>query len=183
MIDSQQASEALSDINEIVGRVRRSFIYDVASLTTIWWGVLVLAGNLVTYVTPRYAGYAWIAVYILGISGWFVLGVVGYARTRVHTFDVRMLVAILLFFAFGFFVTGVLGHFTPRQLGTFWALYFMLVYAVAGLWFGTAFVAIGVAIAALTLAGYFFIGEAFPLWMAFVNGGGLVLSGLWMRWS
>jgi len=91
-----------------------------------------------------------------------------------------MLAAFLLFFAFGFF-TCWLGHFTPRQLGTFWPIYFMLVYVLAGLWVGLAFVVIGVAITALTLIGYFFIGEAFPLWMAFVNGGGLILSGLWMR--
>ncbi len=183
MIDSKQAGEALLEINDISNRVRQSFIYDVSSQMTILWGALVLGGNLVTYFTPRYADYAWMAVYVLGISGWFLLGVVGYAKTRVHTFDIRMLAAILLFFAFGFFVTGVLGHFTPRQLGTFWPLYFMLVYAVAGLWFGMAFVAIGVVIAALTLVGYFFIGAAFPLWMAFVNGVGLIVSGLWMRWS
>ena len=105
MIDSKQAGEALLEINDIAHRVRQSFIYDVSSQMTILWGVLVLAGNLVTYFTPRYAGYAWIAVYVLGISCWFVLGVVGYAKTRVHTFDIRMLAAILLFFAFGFFVS------------------------------------------------------------------------------
>jgi hypothetical protein len=34
----------------------------------------------------------------------------------------------------------------------------------------------------LTLVGYFFVeGAAFLLWMAAVNGGGLILSGLWMR--
>ena len=52
---------------------------------------------------------------------------------------------------------------------------------LAGLWFGYAFVAIGLGISALTLIGFFYIGEAFPLWMAFVNGGGLILGGLWMR--
>ena len=36
-------------------------------------------------------------------------------------------------------------------------------------------------VSALTLIGFFYIGEAFPLWMAFVNGGGLILGGLWMR--
>jgi len=60
-------------------------------------------------------------------------------------------------------------------------VYFMLFYALAGLWFGTAFVAIGVGISALALIGFSTIGEAFPLWMAFVNGGGLILGGLWMR--
>ncbi|TQF39737.1 hypothetical protein UNPF46_12005 [Bradyrhizobium sp. UNPF46] len=40
---------------------------------------------------------------------------------------------------------------------------------------------IGLGVTALTLIGYVYIGEAFPLWMAFVNGGGLILGGLWMR--
>ncbi len=81
-------------------------------------------------------------------------------------FDVRMLVTFLLFFAFGYFCANLLGHFTPRQLGTFWPIYFMLFYTIAGLWFGYAFVAIGLGIIALTLIGYFFIGDAFLLWMA-----------------
>ena len=57
----------------------------------------------------------------------------------------------------------------------------MLFYALAGIWFGIAFVAIGLGITALTLIGFFYIGEVFPLWMAFVNGGGLIVGGLWMR--
>jgi hypothetical protein len=57
----------------------------------------------------------------------------------------------------------------------------MLFYTIFGLWFGNAFIAIGVAITVLTLIGYFFIGEPFPLWIAFVNGGGLIFGGLWMR--
>jgi hypothetical protein len=35
----------------------------------------------------------------------------------------------------------------------------------------------------MTLIGYFFVGDAFDLWMAVVNGGGLILGGLWMRRS
>jgi hypothetical protein len=99
-----------------------------------------------------------------------------------RTFDARMLFALLLFIAFGIFCCW-LGHFTPRQLGTFWPIYFMLVYTIAGLWVGHAFVAIRLCIRALTLIGYFFVGDAFDLWMALVNGGGLVLGGLWMRRS
>jgi hypothetical protein len=181
VIDSKQASEALSEIDDIVRRVRQSRIYDLASQMAILWGVLVFAGNLVTYLAPRYADYAWIAVYVLGIAGWCAISALRYAQTGVRTFDFRTLAAFLMFFAFGLFCVNVLGHFTPRQMGTFWPIYFMLVYVVIGLWFGWAFVAIGFGISALTLIGYFYIGAAFPLWMAFVNGGGLILSGLWMR--
>jgi hypothetical protein len=95
-----------------------------------------------------------------------------------------MAIAFVLFFAFGLLCSTVLGHFGPREMGAFWPIYFMLIYCIAGLWFGYAFVAIGLGITVLTLIGYFFVGGfAFLLWMAAVNGGGLVLGGLWMRRS
>src|SRR6266700_2165575 len=119
-VDPQQAAAALSDIEIVVRRVRQSQIYNLASLIMIMWGGLTFAGYLVTYLSPRSAGYGWPAVYVAGI---------------------------------------------------------------AGLWVGHAFVAIGLCISALTLIGYFFVGDAFDLWMAFVNGGGLMLGGLWMRRS
>ena len=68
-------------------------------------------------------------------------------------------------------------------MDAFWPIYFMMVYTIAGLWFGYAFVAIGVGITALPLIGYFFAGDWFNLWMAVVDGGGLMLGGLWMRRS
>ena len=181
MIDSKQAADALSDIDDIVRRVRQSQIYDTASQLMMLWGALVFAGNLVTYLTPRYADYAWILVYVGGVAGSAAVSVVNRAKSGVRSFDLRIFAAYLMFFAFGFFCVNVLGHFTPRQLGTFWPIYFMLMYCMAGLWFGYAFIAIGLAVTALTLIGYYFIGAAFPLWMAFVNGGGLILGGLWMR--
>ena len=115
------------------------------------------------------------------MAGSAAVGLFGRVRAAPPGFDLRALAAFLMFFAFGFFCVRGLGHFTPRQVGTFWPIYFMLMYCMAGLWFGTIFIAIGLAVTALTLVGYFFIGAAFPLWMAFVNGGGLILGGLWMR--
>jgi hypothetical protein len=50
------------------------------------------------------------------------------------------------------------------------------------LWFGYAFLALGLGISTLVLIGYVFVtGDGFLVWMAVVNGGGLILSGLWMR--
>ena len=183
MIDSHQASQALADINDIVRRVRQSRIYNLASLFLIMWGALVFAGYLVGWLAPRYASYAWLAVYVAGIVGSPTISRFNRAQSGIRTFDFRMLAAFLLFIAFGIFVSVWLGHFTPRQLGTFWPIYFMLFYTIVGLWVGYAFVAIGGSIIALTLIGYFFIGAWFDLWMAFVNGGGLVVGGLWMRRS
>lgn len=179
-IESHEAAAALDDIESIVRRVRQSRIYNLASLIVIMWGALVLAGNLATWLSPRTAGYSWTAVYVVGIAGSIAISAFQHARFGIRTFRTRMLAALLLLIAFGLFVCW-LGHFTPRQQGTFWSIYFMLFYSIAGLWAGWAFVAIGLGITALTLIGYFFVGPWFDLWMAVVNGGGLILGGLWMR--
>jgi hypothetical protein len=178
-IDPREAASALSDIDSISRRVRQSTIYQLASLTTVLWGVLVFAGNIGSFLWPRAAGYIWLAVYVVGITGSFAVSAFQ-VRTGVRL-DVRILLAYLLFLAFGFFCTSGLAHFTPRQMGTFWAIYFMLIYSLVGLWVGNTFVAIGLGVTALTLIGYFFVGEWFEPWMAVVNGGGLILGGLWMR--
>jgi hypothetical protein len=182
-IDPKEAASALSDIDSVARRVRQSTLYQLSSLLTMLWGVLVFAGNIASFLAPRSAGVIWLGVYAVGIAGSFVISAAGYSRTRVRSVDIRMLLAYLLFIAFGMFCCW-LGHFTAaRQIGTFWAIYFMLVYTIVGLWVGNTFVAIGVSITALTLIGYFFVGDWFEPWMAVVNGGGLVLGGLWMRRS
>ena len=136
MIDSKQASEALAEIDDIVQRVRQSRIYDLASQMMIMWGVLVFVANMATWLWPPAANYYWLAVYVLGIAGSFAISAANQASTGVRSFDMRVLFAFLMFVAFGFLCAHVLGHFTPRQQGTFWTIYFMLFYALAGLWFG-----------------------------------------------
>jgi uncharacterized membrane protein YeaQ/YmgE (transglycosylase-associated protein family) len=102
-IDPQQAASSLSDIEIVVRRVRQSQIYNLASLIMIMWGGLTFAGYLATWLSPRSAGYGWPAVYVAGIAGSFAISAFGYTRTRIRTFDARMLVAFLLFIAFGIF--------------------------------------------------------------------------------
>jgi hypothetical protein len=181
-IDPKEAAQALNDIEQMVRRVRQSRIYDLASQIMIAVGILVLAGNIATFLVPRHSSYIWIAVNVLNVAIVAALFTTGGKPVGVPAFDFRVLAAFLLFYAFGIFCTGILGHFGPREMGTFWPIYFMLFYCLAGLWFGRAFIAMGLAIIVLTLIGYYFIeGGAFLLWMAAVNGGGLILSGLWMR--
>lgn len=181
-IDPREAAQALNDIEQIVQRLRQSRIYDIASRIMIAVGILVLAGNIATFATPRHSAYIWITVNVLTVASAAALSTMSARQSGARAFDFRVLAAFLLFYAFGIVCSSVLGHFGPRELGAFWPIYFMLFYCMAGLWFGRAFIAMGLAIIVLTLIGYFFIeGGAFLLWMAAVNGGGLILSGLWMR--
>ena len=184
MIDRQQASDALSDIDDIVRRVRQSRIYNLASLIMILWGVLVFAGNVMTYLWPRYGGTIWIAIDVAGVLGSVRHQHVELPQDRRPHFRRTDAAGVPVVFRLRAFrsASGSVTS-TPRQLATFWSLYAMMAYIIAGLWFGNAFVALGLAISALTLIGYFFVGDWFDLWMAVVNGGGLVLVGLWMRRS
>jgi hypothetical protein len=181
-IDPSEAAQALNDIEQIVQRLRQSRIYDIASQIMIAAGVLVLAGNIATLLMPRHSATIWISVNVLTVASAAVLSTMSARQSGAQAFDFRMLTAFLLFYTFGILCSGVFGHFGPRELGAFWPIYFMLFYCMVGLWFGRAFTAMGLAIIMLTLIGYFFVeGGAFLLWMATVNGGGLILSGLWMR--
>jgi len=181
-INANEAAQALDDIDQIVHRVRQSRIYNITSQAIIAAGILVLAGYLVTFITPRHSGYIWITVNVLNVVIAAALVTLTAGQAGVRKFDARILVAFGLFYAFGIFCSSVLGHFGPREMGTFWPVYFMFFYCLAGLWFGHAFLAMGLAIIVLTLVGYYVMeGAAFVLWMAAVNGGGLILSGLWMH--
>ena len=181
-IDAKEAAQALNDIELVVSRVRQSRTYEIASQMMILWGVLVFLGNIATLLAPRHAGYIWIGVNTVGALGAIAISMFRFPGAAGKGFDARMAVAFLLFFAFGLLCSKVFGHFGPREMGAFWPIFFMLFYCIAGLWVGGAFVVIGLGITLLTLIGYFFItGGAFLLWMAAVNGGGLILGGLWMR--
>jgi hypothetical protein len=182
MIDAEQARQALADIDDITRRVRQSVLYDLSSLIMIWWGVIVFAGNVTNYLWPRYGAYIWPGVNVAGVAGTVAISALLHLRTRSPNLNGRVIVAYLLFYAFGYLCSRVFGNFGPRQMGAFWPTYIMLFYVLAGLWCGRAFIAIGLAVTTLTLIGYFFVtSAAFLLWMAVVNGGGLVLGGLWMR--
>jgi hypothetical protein len=183
MIDSHQASSALADIADIAQRVRQSRFYQHASSMLMLWGALTFGGYVLSFGMPSRAGYVWVVVLFTGVAGSVLIGAMSRKHAGVNTFNAKATAAIVLFIAFGAAWSVGVGHFTPRQLGAFWPSYFMLPYIIAGLWLGSAFVVIGTAIIALTLIGYFLAGTWFELWMALVNGGGLLLGGFWMRRS
>jgi hypothetical protein len=86
-MDAKEAASALSDIDSVARRVRQSTIYQLSSLFIITWGLLVVVGNLTSFVWPRSAGYSWLAVYLVGIAGSFAISAIGYSRTGIRTFD------------------------------------------------------------------------------------------------
>ncbi|WP_166303493.1 hypothetical protein [Bradyrhizobium sp. 2S1] len=181
MIDSKQASAALADINDVVQRVRQSRIYQIASIIITLWGVLLFVAYIANHLWPRQGYTIWTVTNLSGLAISTAVGFVINLRSGNRTFPIRSTISFLLISVFGVYCSVMLGHFGPRQMIVFWVLYGMLFYAIAGVWFGYAFIVIAACTSALTLIGYYYIGPAFLLWMAVVHGGGLMLGGLWMR--
>ena len=69
----------------------------------------------------------------------------------------------------------------PMVSGAFVPLIVATVYAIFGIWKGLRFLFAGIAVAALTLIGFFLLPQWFLIWMAAVGGGSLILVGLWLR--
>jgi hypothetical protein len=182
-IDRNEAAQALSEIDDIARRVRQSRFYHQASLMLILWGALGFAAYLVGMLMPRQAGWVWVCANVTGVIGSIGISLFIHEKSGLRTFDWRAVVAMMLLFGFGLFWAVGIARLPSRELNAFWATYFMLIYSLVGLWLGPGFLVIGLGITALTLIGYFHVGAYFELWMAFVNGGGLILGGLWMRRS
>jgi hypothetical protein len=179
-LTSSQAQASLDDIERIVRRVKQSAIYRNASLLLMLWGAIVMVGYVGCEVAPRYAATVWLICQAGGLLVTIALSA-RFARDEEYRVDARIVGAVLLFFGFGLLWSQVFGHFSPRGLNAFWATLFMFGYAVAGIWLGRAFVILGLTVTALTVVGYLWVGPWFNLYMAVVDGGGLVLCGLWMR--
>ena len=178
-IRSDEAAAMLADVDAVVAKVKQSRIYRGAALIIILWGAVDLVRDALIALAPQVFGSRWFFVDAFGVAG--TIAILGMSAGPGARLPMRTLAAFLLFYAFGWIWADLIGDFGPRQLMAFWPTLFMFGYAVAGLWFGAAFTAIGLGITALIVAAYFWSGAAFPLWMAIITGGGFILCGLWMR--
>ena len=179
-LDRDEAAASLSDIARVERRTREAVVYARSSTILILWGVLCVLGYVFQYFRPYEARPAWIAVAVAGFVGTFISG---HWRRSQHrsTIAQPLLYAQLALVGYGLVLLVLLWPVAPRQLSAFWPTLIMLGFVLSGLWLGRFFILCGLAVTALTVAGYFWSGEWFPLWMAAVNGGGLLLGGLWLR--
>jgi hypothetical protein len=178
-IDVGEASRMLADIDAVVAKVKQSRGYRIGGAIMILWGGIVVAANLFCAAAPHWAGKIWFALDALGVAATLLMLQRGLSKGR--SLSLRLLAATLTFFVFGVTWSLLLGRFGPRQLDAFWPTLFLFAQTLAGLWFGAAFSILGLALSALIVAGYFWSGEWFTLWLAVFNGGGLILCGLLMR--
>jgi hypothetical protein len=179
-IDRSDASASLADIATVQRRTREAWFYAGSSTLLMVWGGLVAAGYLVTHFDPPAARPVWIAILVAGLATSFAIRI-WRSRAEQRPWDGRIHYALLAIVAFGIYWSVLIDPVRGREMAAFWPTLFMLGYVLAGFWLGRFFIVCGLVVTALTVAGYFWLGPWFYLWMALVSGGGLMAGGLWLR--
>jgi hypothetical protein len=109
--------------------------------------------------------------------------VAGFAATRRDSQGAGWRYAAVGLTLVGFFFAAfaVLSPVNGRQIAAVIPLAVAAAYVLVGIRRGPRFIVTGIAVAALTLAGFFLLKQHFFLWMAGVCGAALILAGLWLR--
>jgi hypothetical protein len=174
-----QAVEALKEIEAARGRTRVALNYREGAAYLILWGVLIIAGHVLTQFAPQAARIIWIGVNAAGTA---VSCAIGYTRRR-ETGQGRAAALLVIALALCFGTESILWQATGRQISVIWAIHAGAAYMIAGLWLGRAYLILGAGVVLLSLFGYLAVEGDFNLWMAVVFGGSVLAGGLWMRRS
>ena len=176
-LSEADAQAALADVNAAMTQSATLRGYQAMSPHLIIWGLVWMAGYTASYVIPAWSGLLWLGLVPLGVAGDIFAG-------RADSGGPMPAALYGLMGVFGVFavsVIAVMQPHDPRQTGAFFPLLIAAGYGVFGSFGAPRVLALGAALAALTLAGFFTLGDIFSLYMAVVGGGGLILGGLWLR--
>lgn len=193
MIDAREALQSLEQIERTESRSAQAHQYANAAPGFILWGAVWIVGYAGSDLIPRWTGnqhginWLWTVLTVIGIAGSAIIG--RRQRMAQHPGGKRAGRAIGLRWGATFFALWVFALSTflimrpvnPLVSGAFVPLIVATVYAIFGIWKGLRFLFAGIAVAVLTLIGFFLLPQWFLLWMAAVGGGSLILVGLWLR--
>jgi hypothetical protein len=180
-VTRDDAQQTLREMTQTVRRSSAAYSYYQSAPHLLLWGVIWVVGYGLSYWRPQ-LWELWPILCAAGIAGSVTIGM----RMKAHQGAVRDLRPIATVVAVTLLI-GALFAILPayaigRSAGAFFPLLVAFYYALIGIWaHAVRMLILGVALAALTLAAFFLIPGFFPLWMAIVGGGGLILGGLWLR--
>ena len=178
-VSPSDAEQALRAISNTERHSATSYGYRTASPHLIVWGVIWMIGYGMAYLRP-----AWSLVWpVLTVAGLAISVWLGWKeRHRTQPFDWRYRATLLVVVLFTIAILAILSPKTPAQFSAFVPLLVALFYCLVGIWTrGMRMLVTGIALAVLTIGGYLWVREVFPLWIAAVGGAALILGGIWLR--
>jgi hypothetical protein len=181
VISPLKAADALKQAAAAEKRSAQAYRYQRFAPYLFLWGVIWVIGYGGSDLRPRIAGWLWLGLVVVALAASILIARAfadGRADARIRWRTAAFFVAVWAFFAATY---AVMHPTTALQQGAFPPLVVAFAYAVLGLWTGPRLIIAGVALAALTLGGFFYLPQHFLLWEGFVGGGALILAGLWFR--
>lgn len=187
-LSPQQASHALQDIASAQRRLGIFTGYRHAAPHLWLWGVIWIAGYAATDLWPGRAGWSWLALDAGGIGASLLIAWRQQPRDGERHPDATWARTALRMALFGLaivlFIFATYDLMQPRstvQFGLFPVMLMGLLYTLLGLWVGARWLATGLVLVALALAGYHLLAQHVLLFVGLCGGLTLILSGSWMR--
>ena len=159
-----QAADSLKEIERTSRRSAQAFSYASASPYFLIWGVIWMIGYAGSDLLPHQDGL-WTALTVVGVAACMIVGRrqnrhSDVARARANGY--RFLASFAVIFCFVFALFLVLGPpRNPAVAGAIAPLLVAMFYALLGVWKGIRFLVTGMAVAALTLGGFFWLPQHF----------------------
>jgi len=174
-----EAKQALEDVEQTMKTASRRWDGDDAFPHLMLWGAIWFIYPMWVQLWPRTLYIPMLLFPLGGIASWLI-GT--HSRRPVkNTKDKRfMLIGFILWF-FACIWAVLLKPESPEQIYAFGCTVAMFAYVVAGFWWGRVFIVLGLAVTVFTLVGYYLLPGIFWLWMAFMGGGALMGSGLYLK--
>jgi hypothetical protein len=186
VVSKSEAAGALRDIEQAQNRVGEMRGYRIAGPYLIGWGLIWAIGYVLMALRPMTEwGLIWLPLDLVGIGVSIIAGIRGNRAVPAtgpgNAATWRVIVGVLFIAAY---IAATYMLFAPHDVRPFLLYPGMVVgaiYVMMGLACLPRLGWIGAAIFLLTVAGLFIPRDFLLYWMAAVGGGGLMLSGAWLR--
>jgi hypothetical protein len=181
-IPTDEAVSALRDAEAAAGRAEAARGYDQASSYLFLWGVIWIVANVASQVSMPAGITVWNIGGLIGIAGSIALGA-RRGRAKGTGGALKSFLVALAIAGFGTSAAAIAPALSFPQYSALGGLAVGAIYLAmgAGAGAGLRLSAVGAAIMAATLVGWFFARDYFFFWMAVAGGGGLIAGGFWFR--
>jgi hypothetical protein len=184
-VSKHEAQEALEAVQRVSDQMRQSVASGSTPYYMILWGAIWLLGYIGSHFSQDLIiGWIWIGLVVVGTVVSFVIGL--QFRTKMRDGSVRRVMYLWIgLMVYASLTWWIAAPSTGEQASMLIVIFCMFGYVITGLWMEPTAARVGVITTALAVVGYTFFLPYFYLWMAFLGGGTLILSGVYIlrRWK
>lgn len=184
-VSLDEAQDALSAIQQVTQRTRRSIGSSGAYIFLITTGAVWLLGFVATqFLSEQAAAAIWVSSSVIGSALAGVVGRRNDQRVRSPSASATVRRAVIFWLLLALFCVACIAVAQPtdgKQVTMFVVLFVLLGQAAMGLLLSFATTWWAAPIAALAVAGYFLFPAYFYLWMGLLVGGSMIALGVYIR--